>query len=45
LSAELEQAQRDGDSARLERVLEEKTALSKELHRGNEASAGEKEPS
>jgi hypothetical protein len=32
LSAELEQAQRDGDSARLERVLEEKTALSARLH-------------
>jgi DNA primase len=39
LSAELEQAQRDGDSARLERVLEEKTALSTKLHRGNEADS------
>jgi replicative DNA helicase len=33
LSAELEQAQRQGDDARLERILEERTALSAELHR------------
>lgn len=33
LAAELEQAQRDGDEARLERILEEKTTLSAKLHR------------
>jgi DNA primase len=33
LSAELEQAQREGDDVRLERILEERTALSSELHR------------
>ena len=33
LSAELEQAQRQGDNVRLERILKEKTALSAELHR------------
>jgi len=39
LAAELEQAQRDGDDARLERILEEKTALSAKLHR-TEATSG-----
>ncbi len=43
LSAELEQAQRDGDTVRLERVLEEKTALSARLHRSNEESSDERE--
>ena len=32
LSAELEQAQRDGDGARMDRIVAEKTALSAELH-------------
>jgi DNA primase len=39
LAAELEQAQRDGDEARLEQLLEEKTALSARLHR-TEATSG-----
>ncbi len=34
LSAELDRAQRDGDGARMDRILAEKTALSTELHRG-----------
>lgn len=34
LSAQLDRAEREGDSERLERILEEKTALSRELHRG-----------
>jgi hypothetical protein len=34
LAAELEQAQRVGDSARMDRILEEKTALSARMHRG-----------
>lgn len=34
LSAELDRAEREGDEKRLERLLEEKTALSAELHRG-----------
>lgn len=36
LSAELDRAEREGDSERLERILEEKTALSRQLHRGRE---------
>lgn len=37
LSAELDRAQREGDAARLEQVLEEKTALSRLMHRGSSA--------
>ena len=36
LAAELEQAQREGDGARMDRIVEEKTALSDALHRGQE---------
>jgi DNA primase len=35
LSAELDRAQRDGDAARMDRILTEKTALSAEMHRGD----------
>ena len=34
LTAELEQAQRAGDAARMDQILEEKTALSLRVHRG-----------
>ena len=34
LSAELDRAQRDGDGARMDRILVEKTALSAEIHQG-----------
>jgi len=43
LAAEMERAQREGDDARLERILKEKTVLSAKLHGTGEASGGNSE--